>query len=190
MHLVVNLANETITNGTSQSNVVGNTGISLKLNKALLISKPKNFLFNEEYYKYAIEIKINGQYWVIFRRFSEIRDEHERMMKKCPALKKESFPARSPFNKNDTFQMERQQKLEQYLRNFILVSLGDSLYEFSATHRAVDSNVRPTTSQAASAQPARLTKEVFCERLPFFQESTEDKLNVQKLNWKSTADDM
>ena len=96
MHLVVNLAND---NANNQSGVIPNTDIILKINKALLISKRENMFFNEEYYKYAIEININGEYWVVFRRYSEIRDEHEKMIKKYAVLKKETFPPRNPFNK-------------------------------------------------------------------------------------------
>lgn len=67
MHLVVNLANESAND--TKNNVVGGTGgaIKLKINKALLISKRQSIFFNEEYYKYAIEIKVNTDYWVIFR---------------------------------------------------------------------------------------------------------------------------
>lgn len=67
MHLVVNLANESAND--TKNYVVPNTGggIMLKINKALLISKRQNMFFNEEYYKYAIEIKVNNEYWVIFR---------------------------------------------------------------------------------------------------------------------------
>jgi len=96
MHLVVNLANESVNN---QPSIISNTGVSLKINKALLISKRDKLFFNEEFYKYAIELNVNGVYWVIFRRYSEVRDEHERMSKKYPLLKKESFPSRNPFNK-------------------------------------------------------------------------------------------
>ena len=175
MHLVVNLANDTKNNQPSN---VSNTGILLKINKALLISKRDKLFFNEEYYKYAIELKVNGQYWVIFRRYSEIRDEHERLKDKFPALKKETFPPRSPFNKTDTFQMERQQKLEQYLKSFITIVFGEDIYKYSSNLRAPGS---PTSS-------AVLTKDVFCEHLTFFHETTEDQLNVQKLGWKSGAE--
>ncbi len=96
MHLVVNLANESVNN---QPSVISNTGVSLKINKALLISKRDKLFFNEEFYKYAIELTVNGVYWVVFRRYSEVREEHERMCKKHPTLKKESFPPRNPFNK-------------------------------------------------------------------------------------------
>jgi hypothetical protein len=96
MHLVVNLANESVNN---QPSIISNTGVSLKINKALLISKRDKLFFNEEFYKYAIELNVNGVYWVVFRRYSEVRDEHERVCKKYPSLKKESFPPRNPFNK-------------------------------------------------------------------------------------------
>ena len=42
---------------------------------------------------------------MIFRRFSEIREEHDRSCKKNPQLKREPFPNRSPFNKTDSFQV-------------------------------------------------------------------------------------
>ena len=109
LHLCVNLSNES---STAQVSVVPNTSILLKINKALHISNKQNILFGEEYYKYIIELKVNGEYWVLFRRYSELRDEHERMSKKYDALRKEPFPPRSPFNKTDSFQIERQQKLE------------------------------------------------------------------------------
>jgi hypothetical protein len=172
MHLVVNLANDSKNN---QPSAVPNTSILLKINKALLISKRDKLFFNEEYYKYAIELKVNGQYWVVFRRYSEIRDEHERLRTKFPALNREAFPPRSPFNKTDTFQMERQQKLETYLKNFIMIVFGEDIYKYSSNLRAPGS---PTTSTV-------LTKEIFCDRLTFFHETTEDELNVQKLGWKS-----
>lgn len=172
MHLVVNLAND---NSNVWPVAIANTGIMLKINKALLISKKDKMFFNEEYYKYAIELKVNGEYWVIFRRYSEIRDEHERMKDKYAALKKENFPPRNPFNKTDTFQMERQQKLEVYLKNYIQTVMGDNLYKFSP-------NVKPL---GASDTASKLNKDTFCVHLPFFLETTEDKLNVQKLGWKS-----
>ena len=173
MHLVVNLANETT---TTQTSVIPNTSIFLKINKALLISKKQNLFLNEEYYKYAVELKVNNEYWVIFRRYSEIRDEHDRMSKKFPALKKETFPPRSPFNKTDTFQIERQQKLEQYLKSYIQIVMGDSIFDYMP-------NVKVAGS---SNKSSKLTKDEFCNALPFFVESTEDKLNVQKLGWKSS----
>ena len=204
MHLVVNLSNDSNSTQTRESSQIGSTGISLKLNKALLITKNKGILLSEEYYKYAIELKINGKYWVIFRRYSEVRDEHERMVKQVPSLKKLSFPPRSPFTKSDQFQMERQQKLEHYLRNFIELCLGDSIYDYSPTQRAVpanvaagsrlsDSTMASATSHHSSSSPssaAKLTKDAFCERFPFFRETTDDDFNVQKLNWKSTGDDL
>jgi hypothetical protein len=171
MHLVVNLANE---KGDSQSCAIPNSNISLKINKALLISKRENIFFNEEYYKYAIELKVGDEYWVIFRRYSEIRDENERMCKKNINLRRENFPPRSPFNKTDTFQIERQQKLESYLRNYIQIVFGDTLFSYSSTYK----------SPGSSDQTSKLDKEVFCEQLPFFRETAEDKLNVQKLGWK------
>lgn len=172
MHLVVNLANES---SNRQASTIANTGIFIKINKALLITKRQNIFHNEEYYKYAIELKVNGEYWVIFRRFSEIRDEHERMCRMCPNLKKEPFPPRSLFTKTDSFQIERQQKLETYLKNYIQLVLGESLYQFMPNAKI----------PGQSDQTMKLTKSIFCERLNFFQESTEDKLNVQKLGWKS-----
>lgn len=172
MHLVVNLAND---NRGNQISAIPNTGILLKINKALLISKRENVFFNEEYYKYAIELKVNGDYWVIFRRFSEVRDEHERMCRKYPTLKREPFPPRSLFNKTDTFQIERQQKLEIYLKSYIQIVLGDSIYNFSPNLKV----------PGRADQPTRMNREVFCEQLSFFTETTEDRLNVQKLGWKS-----
>jgi hypothetical protein len=32
----------------------------------------------------------------------------------------------------------------------------------------------------------KFSKEVFCDHLGFFAETTEDKLNVQKLGWKTS----
>ena len=68
MHLVVNLSGETSgSNASSTLNTaIGDTGIMLKINKALLISKRQNLFFNEEYYKYAIEIKVNGKKKLIY----------------------------------------------------------------------------------------------------------------------------
>lgn len=178
MHLVVNLSGETSGSSNAVNCQIGDTGIMLKINKALLISKRQNLFFNEEYYKYAIELKIKNEYWVVFRRYSEIRDEHERMCKRTPMLKRETFPPRSPFNKTDTFQIERQQKLENYLKNYIQTVLGDDVYQFSSNFK--------TPNQADTKQPTKLTKEVFCDLFSFFNETIEDRLNVQKLNWKSS----
>ncbi|CAF1082260.1 unnamed protein product [Brachionus calyciflorus] len=172
MHLVVNLANES---SNRQASSIPNTGIYIKINKALLISKRQNIFLNEEYYKYAIEMKVNGEYWVIFRRFSEIREEHERMCKNCPNLRKEPFPPRSPFTKTDSFQIERQQKLEAYLKNYIQIVLGETIFLYMPHVKA----------PGQSDQTIKLTKSHFCDKLNFFQETTEDKLNVQKLGWKS-----
>ena len=173
MHLVVNLANEK-GGANSQPSVVPNTDIMIKINKALLISKRATLFYKEEYYKYAIELKVNGDYWVIFRRYSEIRDEHERMCKKSAALRKETFPPRGLFTSTDTFQMDRQQKLEQYLRTYIELALGDNIYDYSSSLK-----------KAGSSDARReMTREHFTQTLAFFQETTEDKLNVQKLGWK------
>ncbi len=156
---------------------IASTGIMLKLNKALLISKKQNFFIQEEYYKYAIELKVNNEYWVIFRRYSEIRDEHERMCKKNSALKREQFPPRTPFNKTDSFQIERQQKLEIYLKNYIQTCLGDNIYQYSDTLKSSNTN---------SNVVLKMDKQTFCDLFNFFNETVEDKLNVQKLNWKSS----
>lgn len=177
MHLVVNLSGEASGTNSSTNCAIANTGIMLKINKALLISKRINLFYNEEYYKYAIELKVNGEYWVIFRRFSEIKDEHERMSKLKPQLRREAFPPRSPFNKTDSFQIERQQKLELYLKNYIQTVLGDGIYNFSPNYKS---------AQSSSEKPIKLTKEVFCDLFSFFNETVEDTLNVQKLNWKSS----
>jgi hypothetical protein len=167
LHLCVNLSSE-----PTQTPVIQNTSIFLRINKALLISKKQNFL-SEEFYKYAIEIKVNNERWIIFRRYSEVRDEHDRMVKKYPTLKREIFPPRSPFTKTDTFQIERQQKLESYLKTYIQVVFGESVYDFMP-------NVKVA---GGSNNQLRLNKDEFCSALPFFVETTEDKLNVQKLGW-------
>ncbi len=166
--MCVNLSSE-----PSQTPVIPSTSIFLRINKALLISKKQNTFLNEEYYKYAIELKVNSEHWVIFRRYSEVRDEHDRMSKKYPALKKEEFPPRSPFTKTDTFQIERQLKLEHYLKTYIQVVFGEAIYDFMP-------NVKVA---GGSNKQLKLNKDEFCNALPFFVETTEDKLNVQKLGW-------
>ena len=83
-----------------------------------MLIKNKSVLSNDEYFKYIIEIKVMNSNWIIFRRFSEIKNEHERMCKTYPALLKEPFPARTFFNKTDAFQIERQQKLVSYFSIF------------------------------------------------------------------------
>lgn len=94
-------------------------------------------------------------------------------------MKKEQFPPRSPFNKTDTFQIERQQKLEQYLKSLIQVAFADVIHDFSSNTKRLGAPDQP---------PTKLTKEVFCDHLGFFAETTEDKLNVQKLGWKNSDD--
>lgn len=59
MHLVVNLSGD-ISSSNPSNNAINDSGIFLKLNKALLISKRHSILLNEEYYKYAIELTVNG----------------------------------------------------------------------------------------------------------------------------------
>lgn len=113
------------------------------------------------------------------RRFSEIREEHEKALKKFPEIKKAEFPPRSPFNKTDTFQIERQQKLEQYLKSLIQVALTDIIHDFSASTKRMG---------APDTPPNKLNKDTFCDQLSFFAETTEDRLNVQKLGWKSGDD--
>lgn len=83
-----------------------------------MVKNRQNLLSNEEYFKYVIEIKVSGSHWIIFRRFSEIREEHERMCKIYPILLKEPFPGRTLFNKTDAFQIERQQKLVGFTFGF------------------------------------------------------------------------
>jgi hypothetical protein len=63
-HLVVNSSNDwrmvwQTTNGA----------IMIKMNKSFLVSDTQSQFFfrNEEYYKYAIELKVNNDYWVVFR---------------------------------------------------------------------------------------------------------------------------
>ena len=171
IHLSVNLSHE---NTNIQQAAIGNTGIMIKINKSLLISKRESSFFNEEFYKYVIEIKVKNESWFVFRRYSEVRDEHDKMCKKFSNLRKIDFPPRGIFTKTDTFQIERQIKLEQYLKEYVLIVLGDNIYNFSTTHKS------PT---ASSDQPMKLTKDTFCDMIPFFYETTEDKLNVQKLGW-------
>lgn len=113
------------------------------------------------------------------RRFSEIREEHEKALKKYPEIKKQEFPPRSPFNKTDTFQIERQQKLEQYLKSLIQIAFAEVIHDYSASTKRMG---------AADMPSGKMSKEVFCDHLGFFAETTEDKLNVQKLGWKSGDD--
>lgn len=144
---------------------VGDTGIMLRINKALSISKPKNFFLTDEYFKYVIELKINNEYWIVFRRYSEILKEHERMCKLRPTLQLEPFPPKSIFNKSDTFQFERQKKLEIYLKNYIQIVLGENMHNFSD-------------------KSLRLTKNIFCKLFIFFNETLEDKHYCRKFNFK------
>lgn len=113
MHLVVNLSND---NSTISSTPIPNTNIILKINKALLISRRQNMFFNEEFYKYAIEIKVGNEYWVIFRRYSEIREEHERMIKKFSALKQESFHLGAHLIKQIRFRLIDNKNLNNILK--------------------------------------------------------------------------
>ena len=60
--------------------------------------------------------------------------------------------------------------------------LGSDIYNYSSAYR-------PANATSSSAQPAvKLTKEIFCDLFSFFNETVEDTLNVQKLNWKSNQD--
>lgn len=99
------------------------------------------------------------------------------MCRKNSALKREQFPPRTPFNKTDSFQIERQQKLEIYLKNYIQTCLGDNIYQYSDTLKSSNNN---------SNVVLKMDKQAFCDMFNFFNETVEDKLNVQKLNWKSS----
>lgn len=71
--------------------------------------------------------------------------------------------------------MERQQKLEQYLKNYIQTVLGNNGNDFLSNYK----------TPGSPDQSTKMTKEKFTEIFNFFLETSEDILNVQKLGWKS-----
>jgi hypothetical protein len=72
--------------------------------------------------------------------------------------------------------MERQQKLEQYLKNYIQTVLASNGNDFLSNYK---------TPGGSPSQLPKMTKEKFVEIFNFFLETSEDILNVQKLGWKS-----
>lgn len=157
-HVVVGLVNET---NEPWACVVPNTDgqVSLKISKAILESTPENWIFKNEFFTYAIELKVGDDYWTIFRRFSQIREEHKRMLK-CSTwrneAKKLTFPTRAVFNKSDEFQIRRQRALEIYLKSLIGMTIGRN-------------------------NSARFSKASFCEYLRFFEPNAIDAQYVERL---------
>ena len=161
-------------------------GISIEINNSFLFGK-KTW---DEHYEYAIEIKINDEYWKIFRRFNKIRQLHEKMCKLYPSLNCLVFPIRYFPNL-----MIRQIQLEHYLKCFIEILINDStspiyinLYErmLSASNSSLQSNtfISNSTSLNSISYSSNssftqesinyLTKTKLCTFCSFFQETDSD----------------
>ena len=168
-------------------------GISLEINDSILVGK-KSW---DEHYEYHIEIKINEEYWRIFRRFNKIRHLHEKMTKLYPSLNRLVFPIRYFPNLID-----RQLQLEHYLRCFLEILLNDST---SPIYVNLNDNTLSTSASSIQSQlisnsaslnsivyssnysfqqeSVNLSKTKLCSFCSFFEETANDVNLLKKLNF-------
>lgn len=65
-----------------QTNLCKSLGINIEINESYLFGK-KSW---DEHYEYLIELRINEENWFIFRRYSKIRQMHEKCVYYIPRL--------------------------------------------------------------------------------------------------------
>lgn len=164
LHVGLTKENKYIVPSTSEQ-------VFIKIKKPILqTAKPENWIFKDEHFKYEIELNVGNDYWTIYRRFSDIRKEHNRLLEKATFredLRNIEFPPLALFTKHTDFQRKRIKELEIYLRK--MVSLA--MYENKMTNYSKDS---------------------FCQYLRFFESNVEDEeyKSQLKMTWKSKLESL
>lgn len=163
----------------------------------------------DEHHEYAIQIRVDQEKWIIYRRYNKLRELHQKMSQSYPILKRLAFPNRKLiFNRGEKFLNERKMQLEHYLRCFLELLINDSncpLNEYAISTTANVSNLitNSSTSNAIAASLSsssinnltnnhktnsisynnRLTKYKLCIFCPFFQQNDTDLIMSSKENY-------
>lgn len=94
-------------------------GISVEINDLLrVVDKPW-----QDHWEYMIEMRVNSDSWLILRRYSRIRELHEKMSIVYPSLNRIVFPIRYYLNNGRL--LDRKMQLEHYLKCFLEVLVND-----------------------------------------------------------------
>lgn len=108
-------------------------GISVEITEAVLFTNKNKMIGNDEHFEYLIDIKLNANtmneqadHWCIFRRYSKIRQLHDKFIQLYPSLNCLVFPSRLIFNQSEKSLIDRQYQLEHYLKCFIEILLNDT----------------------------------------------------------------
>lgn len=180
-----------------QTNLCNALNIQIEINESFLFGK-KSW---DEHYEYLIEIRINEEYWYIFRRYSKIRQLHDQMCLLYPSLNRLVFPMRLMFNLMDKQRLiERQSQLEHYLNCFLEILLNDSSCPLCLENFVMDkqvSNSLSMTSLNSSLYSSSvvsnnsnghlntsINRSLLCSFCPFFEQNSHDLNNANKLNLK------
>ncbi|UJR21379.1 hypothetical protein I4U23_024471 [Adineta vaga] len=76
-----------------------------------------NFLTNQKFTEYTIEICLDDIRWHVVKRYSEFADFHEELIKQIPQIDAKSLPPKKLLNKNSTdFIHRRRLALDHYLK--------------------------------------------------------------------------
>jgi hypothetical protein len=94
-------------------------GISIEVNDLVHVGKTA---WNE-HWEYIIEVKVAAESWLILRRFSRIRELHDKMCILYPSLNRMVFPTRFVFN--NVRLLDRKMQLEHYLKCFLEILIND-----------------------------------------------------------------
>lgn len=148
--------------------------------------------FRDEHFEYEIEIKLGeDENWSIFRRYSKIRELHERMCVAYPSLSRLVFPMKWMFNSSEHNLVLRQMQLEAYLILFLEIMLVDPTSPICCVTPAT-TITRPTLAQSVSMnsmllgrsgngslnldlfETRVLTKAKLCSFCSFFEPTTSD----------------
>lgn len=180
-----------------QTHLCSTLGIQLEINESFLFGK-KSW---DEHYEYLIELRINDEYWYIFRRYSKIRQLHEQMCLLYPSLNRLVFPMRLVFNLTDKQRLlERQSQLEHYLNCFLEILLNDPncplCVENFVNDKQVSNSISMTSlnsflysSSVVSTSSngyinTGINRNMLCSFCPFFEKTPHDINNANKLNVK------
>jgi len=158
-------------------------GIQLNINGSVLIGK-KTW---DEHYEYALSVKVNEESWLIFRRYSKMRELHEKMCLLYPSLHRLVFPMRHVLKTStDKHLIERQLQLEHYLRCFIEIILNEPSCPLSRHHSPASSVLNNSISSSNSSlnQPF-INKAKLCSICPFFEQSSNDLLLLNKFQFNN-----
>ncbi len=158
-------------------------GIQLNINGSILIGK-KTW---DEHYEYAVSVKVNEDSWLIFRRYSKMRELHEKMCLLYPSLHRLVFPTRHVLKTStDKHLIERQLQLEHYMRCFLEIVLNEPSCPLSRHHSPVSSVLNNSISSSNSSlnQPY-INKAKLCSICPFFEQTSNDLLLLNKFQFNN-----